>query len=384
MKIKEWMTGKRLAWLAVLIGVLAVGFFFLSGPDQPAQPAGKRTEVNLLGDAEVEKEHWRATAEREVDAIKAQQKEIAEQLKSLTEQIKEKEEKGRERPAAPSSRVQPSPKDFPPIPPFPPLNLGPPPNPTGPGAVPQFQQNLKKPAGPASRSIRIFLPEAGVPPAAGITETKAEEPGRSYLPSGSFIPGVLLSGLDAPAGVSASREPHPVLIELSDLAVLPNQFRLDVKECRIVGEGYGDISSERAFIRTTSLSCVKTDGSSIDVPLKGFVAGEDGKNGLRGRVVSKEGQIIAKALLAGFADGISKAFSLSATTVSVSPLGVTQTVDPDRALEMGALTGVSRAADRLSQFYLRMAEQIFPIIEVDAGRKVDIGILQGVLLRTTP
>lgn len=383
MKIKEWMTGKRLAWLAVLIGVLAAGFFFLSGPDQPTQPAGKRTEVNLLGDAEVEKEHWRATAEREVEAIKAQQKEIAEQLKSLTQQIKGKEEKGSERPAGPSSRIQPSPKDFPPIPPFPPLNLTPPPSLPGPGAVPQLQQNLKKPAGPPPQSIRIFLPESGVS-AAGITETKAEGPDRSYLPSGSFIPGVLLSGLDAPAGVSASREPHPVLIELSDLAVLPNQFRLDVKECRIVGEGYGDISSERAFIRTTTLSCVKTDGSSIDVPLKGFVAGEDGKNGLRGRVVSKEGQIIAKALLAGFADGISKAFSLSATTVSVSPLGVTQTVDPDRALEMGALTGVSRAADRLSQFYLRMAEQIFPIIEVDAGRKVDIGILQGVLLRTTP
>lgn len=146
MKIKEWMTGKRLAWLAVLIGVLAVGFFFLSGPDQSTQTAGKRTEVNLLGDAEVEKEHWRATAEREVDAIKARQKEIAEQLKSLTEQIKEKEETGRERPAAPSSRVQPSPKDFPPIPPFPPLNLSPPPSPPGP--APQLQQNLKKPAGP--------------------------------------------------------------------------------------------------------------------------------------------------------------------------------------------------------------------------------------------
>jgi conjugal transfer pilus assembly protein TraB len=381
MKIKEWLTGKRFAWLAVLIGVLAAGFFFLSGPDQPAQPAGKRTEVNLLGDAEVEKEHWRATAEREVEAIKAQQKEIAEQLKNLTEQIKEKEEKGSERPAGPSSRIPPAPKDFPPIPPFPPLNLTPPPSP--PESAPQLQQNLKKPAGPPPQSIRIFLPEAGVS-AAEITETKAEGPDRGYLPSGSFIPGVLLSGLDAPAGVSASGEPHPVLIELSDLAVLPNQFRLDVKECRIVGEGYGDISSERAFIRTTTLSCVKTDGSSIDVPLKGFVAGEDGKNGLRGRVVSKEGQIIAKALLAGFADGISKAFSLSATTVSVSPLGMTQTVDPDRALEMGALTGVSRAADRLSQFYLRMAEQIFPIIEVDAGRKVDIGILQGVLLRTTP
>ena len=40
----------------------------------------------------------------------------------------------------------------------------------------------------------------------------------AYLPSGSFVQGILLSGLDAPAGVTASKEPHPVLIKLSDLA----------------------------------------------------------------------------------------------------------------------------------------------------------------------
>lgn len=367
--LTEKFSKKHLLGIAAFIGLVLVLLVMMGGREEPA-PAKKKVEVNLLGNADVEKERWRATAEKEIETVKTQQKEIAEQLKALTEQVKEKEKRAPELP-----KGQPVQRDFPPIPSFPPLDLNRPAaqRPPTPAAPPQ--------QGPpqAARSIRTFLPEAGTAPAKEAAGAKEEQ---IYLPSGSFISGVLLSGLDAPAGVNSSREPHPVLIKLTNLAVLPNRFRFDIKECFVTGEGYGDLSSERAYIRTASLSCVRSDGSSIDVPLKGFVAGEDGKNGLRGRVVSKEGQIISKALLAGFAEGVSKAFSLSATTVAVSPLGATQTVDPDRALEMGTLTGISRSADRLSQYYIRMAERIFPVIEIDAGRKVDVVVLQGRPLHT--
>jgi len=364
MKIKnltEKLSGRHLLGFAVFAGIFIV-IMMMSGREEPA-PAKKKVEVNLLGNADVEKERWRAMAEKELETVKTQQKEIAEQLKVLTEQVKEKEKRPPEPP-----KGQPAQRDFPPIPSFPPLDLNRPEAQKPPAPSPQAPPQ-------AARSIRVFLPEAGAASAKEPADAKKEE--QIYLPSGSFISGVLLSGLDAPAGVNSSREPHPVLIKLTNLAVLPNRFRFGIKECFVTGEGYGDLSSERAYIRTVGLSCVRNDGNSIDVPLKGFVAGEDGKNGLRGRVVSKEGQIISKALLAGFAEGVSKAFSLSATTVAVSPLGTTQTVDPDRALEMGALTGVSRSADRLSQYYIRMAERIFPVIEIDAGRKVDVVVLQG-------
>jgi len=219
------------------------------------------------------------------------------------------------------------------------------------------------------------LPPKSAEGGQGSPSGPGEEP--PYLPSGSFVQGILLSGLDAPAGVTASKEPHPVLIKLSDLAVLPNRARLDIKDCFILGEGYGELSSERAYIRTTTLSCVKANGQSLDAPLKGFVAGEDGKVGLRGRVVSKQGQFLAKALVAGFAEGLADVFNLSATTVSVSPLGATQTIDPERALEVGALSGTGRALDRLAQHYISMAERLFPVIEIDAGRKAEVVVLQG-------
>jgi conjugal transfer pilus assembly protein TraB len=204
---------------------------------------------------------------------------------------------------------------------------------------------------------------------------------RRYIPSGAFTRALLLGGLDAPTGGQAQRNPQPVLLRLVDNAVLPNQFRSKVKECFVVGAGYGDVSSERAYIRTESLSCITRDGTAIDVPVKGYVAGEDGKAGMRGRLVSKQGQILANALLAGVASGIGQAFTQSSTTMSISPLGTTSTVEPGKQLEAGLGTGVGKALDRLAQYYITLAEKVFPVIEIDAGRTVDVVLTQGIALQ---
>ena len=67
----------------------------------------------------------------------------------------------------------------------------------------------------------------------------------------------------------------------------------------IVG-GFGDLGSERAYLRAETLTCVRTDGGVIEVPLDAYAVGEDGKVGIRGRLVSKQGALLAKALQAGF------------------------------------------------------------------------------------
>lgn len=199
----------------------------------------------------------------------------------------------------------------------------------------------------------------------------------TYLPAGSFMRGVLLAGLDAPTGGQSQQNPHPVLIEVLDMASLPNKFKADYKNCRIVANGVGDLSSERAYIRLDRMSCVTEDGGAIDVAVKGFVADQSGKNGVRGRLVSKQGAVLANALLAGVASGIGQAFTQSSMTTSVSPLGSTQTVDSGKEFQAGLGQGVGKALDKLSTYYVNLAEKMFPIIEVDAGQPVDIVLTKG-------
>ncbi|MCW5632771.1 MAG: conjugal transfer protein TraB [Rubrivivax sp.] len=203
----------------------------------------------------------------------------------------------------------------------------------------------------------------------------------SYLPV-SYTRAVLLGGLAAPTGGQAQSNPVPVLLRLADLAVLPNGFRSQVKDCLVVAEGWGDQSAERAYIRTVLLSCVLLDGRVVEVPVKGSVFGEDGMNGVNGTLVTKQGAILTNALLAGIASGIGSGITAATTTVSTSPLGSVQVPSSDATsiLKQGLGTGVGRALDRLSQYYISLAEKTFPVIEVRPGRFVNMALNQGVAL----
>jgi len=199
----------------------------------------------------------------------------------------------------------------------------------------------------------------------------------TFLPV-SFTRGILLGGLDAPTGGQSQSNPHPVLIRLSDNSVLPNRFRGEYRDCFVVAAGYGDISAERAYLRTENLSCVRADGAALEVRIQGSVYGEDGKVGMRGRLVTKQGQMLANALLAGVVSGIGQGLAISSTSYSTSALGTVATASGSDAFVAGLGTGVGKALDRLAQYYIKLAENTFPVIEVDAGREVDVVITRGV------
>jgi conjugal transfer pilus assembly protein TraB len=205
----------------------------------------------------------------------------------------------------------------------------------------------------------------------------------TFLPV-SFTRGTLLGGLDAPTGGQSQSNPHPVLIRLSDNSVLPNRFRGEYRDCFVIAAGYGDISSERAYLRTENLSCVRADGAALEVKIQGSVYGEDGKVGMRGRLVTKQGQMLANALLAGVVSGIGQGLATSSTSYSTSALGTIATASGADAYRAGLGTGVGRALDRLAQYYIKLAENTFPVIEVDAGREIDVVITKGVRIDLPP
>lgn len=205
----------------------------------------------------------------------------------------------------------------------------------------------------------------------------------SYIPSGTFFRSVLLGGIDAPTGGDAQNaSPHPVLMRVTDFAQLPNRFKYNFRECFVTGNGYGDLSAERAYIRLQNLSCVGTDGRAIDMPIKGYVAGEDGKTGIRGTVVTKQGQILANALMAGVISGLGKGVSESFSVTNTTALGTAKSVASGSELRAGLANGIGSAADRLAEYYIKLADKVFPVVEINAGRAVDIVLTQGVEIDT--
>jgi len=199
---------------------------------------------------------------------------------------------------------------------------------------------------------------------------------KALIPAGAFVKGVLLSGLDAPTGGKAQASPHPVLIRLVDKAILPNLYKSDIRDCFVIGSGYGDLAAERAYVRLEAVSCVKEGGEVVERRVSGYVSGEDGKVGLLGRVVTKQGALLARMLIAGFVEGIGRIFQQSSTTVVVSPTGTLSTVDPKQAFQAGIAGGFSEAAKTLVEQYKKLADETYPVVEINAGRRVDVVFLQ--------
>ena len=226
--------------------------------------------------------------------------------------------------------------------------------------------------------------KAGGESARGIADKKTGNSDYVYLPMGSMVQGVLLNGLDAPTSGAAQKSPTPVLIRVKHDAILPNRARMDVKEFFIVASGFGVMSTERAQLRTEGISCVREDGGVIETNLAGYVIGEDGKVGMRGRLVSKQGALIAKSLASGFLSGLGKALTPTGVVgLNLNPTAMaqTQSYDMGTAFEAGMLGGASNSLNQIAKFYLDIAKEMVPVVEVDAGRPVTIVLTRGGNLR---
>ena len=106
-----------------------------------------------------------------------------------------------------------------------------------------------------------------------------------------------------------------MLVRIQKEAVLPNQVLTDIRECFMIFAGFGDMSTERAYLRSESLSCVREDLTTLETQIDSYLVGEDGKAGLRGRLVTKQGKAVALAMMSGFLGGIAKAFDVKPVPV---------------------------------------------------------------------
>ncbi|MEM2073603.1 MAG: TraB/VirB10 family protein [Nitrososphaeria archaeon] len=370
---------KRKVVLGAGVAIVGLGLFVLfSGKGKNTQVFHNKTANQTVAKAQIEAFETDLLRKSEyqelklaIEAMKKEQEETKQKLESMEKEKKEIEAKG---------------KDFvgglPPTPPPPPP---PPPPPTPPSQV-SSPQEPPKPV--------ITKLESGIEFVGSETKKKGEVGGevkekevevkdkKKYLLLPSFMEATLLSGLDAPAISKGEAHPVPVLLRVKTPAILPNRVKANLKGCFVIAEGLGNLATERADLRLVSLSCIDYQGRAvIDQKIKGFVVDNDGKIGLRGRVVSKMGSVIARSLLAGLLSGFGSSIASQAQSVSISPSGTLTTIEPGKALQAGLGTGIQNSLQEIARFYLDLAKQTIPVIEVLPTRNVTVIISEGVELQ---
>jgi len=355
MKIEDKLEKRRRLVILAGVGVLMLSVFVSSflgivSLMRKKEEIAQTLETKPIESEVISEDEWKGLTEKRLSHIE----EMLFELKQKLEEISEREKEAP--PPLPLLQVEEE-KEEPPPPPQLPPPPPPPPQEVAPPSPPQMKE-----FDPERISFEVERKEE--------VEEKKEEP-TLFIPLG-FADAVLLNGVDAPTLQYGRSNPHPVLLHLRSEVILANNRHLDLRECFVLGSAYGELSSERAYITLGRISCINSQGKIYQRKVEGVVVDADGKTGLRGRLVSKFGSVLAKSFMAGVLDGIARILQASNTVISVSPLGATGTVPPEDAAVVGIASGFSTAAQKLADFYIDLAQEYFPVIEVQAGREVTV------------
>jgi len=235
-------------------------------------------------------------------------------------------------------------------------------------------------------------------------QVKAKDP-ELVIPANSFLEGVLLSGVNARAkfgaqssgsggggygavggSVSANDVGTPFVTKLKSNAVLPNGWRIaDLGDCFVGGSARGEIPTERALVVAKTISCIGADGVVWEGNMEAYGVDIDGKNGLAGKLVSKEGRLIRDSVIAGMVAGFGSSFSPSAIPSYNSTATSGQTTGaqyPNGSLiaQSSIGQGVSQSSQLITRFYLDYANSVFPVVEVNSATRITWVLLKSLTL----
>lgn len=420
---KKWIYAGVGVFLVILLASAMSGKKDLT-PTAAEERAKREAAVIDLTPKDVNKQGWQAQSQADITALIKR----LDKLENENKALKGREDRANARTPLPAGVVAP-PGALPELS-MAPAGLVPPPLPPA-VPLPVLPPATRVGTTPPAVSLATPVPAAGVP-ASGVTPPKsgfgapapattslpplADSPNRSrrvfeapvdkqskagdlglekvassakyvkntfagYMPPG-FASAVLLHGVSAGTSATTQANPIPVLIRIQDHAVLPGAAKYDVKTCFVLGSAVGNLSSERVDIRLAKLSCVdKTRGLVLDQPVQGYVVDTDGGSGMRAKLVDRQGSRLGKAMLAGFGEGLASVYSGASQSTSTSAIGtVTSSIASGDAFKVGGFNGASSALTKMADMYMKQAEALFPVLDVDVGRTATVVFSEGVSL----
>jgi hypothetical protein len=219
-------------------------------------------------------------------------------------------------------------------------------------------------------------PPAPAAPRFRTVEFEKPAPPALQIAAGSFGEATLLTGVFAPV----SGEPLPVLLRLDAALVGPQRSRIPLRGAFLVGKAQGETNSRRAVVQLDVLSALRGDGRPAEARVNGWVADDDGIQGLRGHYVWRADEIALLSSLSGGLAGGAQALAQNETTSQVTPLGGVQGAVTGDPLGFAGYRALSSALGRLSDTINQRLGEVVPAIYVPNARRVTVAFVGGATL----
>lgn len=189
---------------------------------------------------------------------------------------------------------------------------------------------------------------------------------RTFISPGDAVPVRLLTGVAAPVDGT----PYPVMFKLLGSINGPDGSALDLGEARIVAAAQGSETDGRVVYRLTDLAYRNPDGRRSVIKVDGWVVGEDGIRGTRGKVIDKLGQVILATMAYSGAASVGDAITQRYRN-NFSDIGNNSDVTlTGNDIDMATASALTDGGIRITQLLLDKYEKLIPVVEVNSGRDV--------------
>ena len=246
-------------------------------------------------------------------------------------------------------------------------------------SLPSMPRNDAGPSAPGAG----LAPENGGREPSGVRLVTFDAPARKgppphlvRIPTASAGEATVLNGVFA--GVSG--EPSPVRFRLDAALVGPSASRVPLRNAFLIGKASGNANASRVHVELVSFSTVKTTGESVEVPVRGYVEGVDGMEGIPGTYLYRVEDQLPLVILGEGASGFANALADSQTTSSITPLGGAVSVVSGNTLKFGGLKAASGTSQKIAEIFAERMKEIHPAVWTPAFGRVKAIFLEGVTL----
>lgn len=210
----------------------------------------------------------------------------------------------------------------------------------------------------------------------GTDEPESEAKNVRYvIPPGTLVKGVIVQGVSQPVGVGKPADPEVALIRITSAGKLPKKLRVALKGSNLICSTESILSNRRVRVRGETLSKHEKSGDFTVTDVCAVVSGPGGKSGVPARVISYGG---VQAGYAAVSSAMGAATSTLETVLNNQTIEKLSQIGPDKAILNSdvftniGLRGTNGGFEKLTDYYVKMADLYNPVLEIDMGTEVSI------------
>lgn len=184
---------------------------------------------------------------------------------------------------------------------------------------------------------------------------------------GDSVKAKLIAGVNAPTDGT----PYPVVLKLISNVEGPDHSNLPLGEARIVAAAQGSLTDSRVLLRLTTMNIRLPNGQKKEIPVDGWVVGEDGIRGMEGILIDPFGKAIAGAAGAGFLSALGQGFAARETGTQRSFFGTDTVIDGNPA-KYALGKGIAGGSDAIAKMIEERGRLMVPHVAVYSGREATL------------